>query len=223
MTTTDSGRLSVVLVDDDALVRTGLALILGGAPDLEVVAEASDGVEAIAVVRRHRPDLVLMDIRMPRRDGIEATILLRGEPNPPKVVVLTTFDTDSLVLSALRAGADGFLLKDTPPAAMIEAIRSVAAGEPVLSPTVTRQLIESATAGDGDTRRAAALADLARLTEREREVATAIGRGLSNAEIGRELYMSVATVKAHVSHVLDKFGADNRVQIAIRVHDAGLT
>lgn len=213
---------TVLIVDDDALVRTGLGLILGGSPDLAVVGEAADGVQGVEAARRLHPDVILMDIRMPRRDGIEATRILLADPDPPAVLVLTTFDTDDLVLAALRSGAHGFLLKDTPPARMVEAIRAVAQGDPALSPGVTRRLIDAATTPAGHDRRVDALAGLERLTEREHEVAVAVGRGLSNAEIAGELYMSVATVKAHVSHVLDKLGAQNRVQIAIRVHDAGL-
>ena len=229
-------RTRVALVDDDALVRAGLRMILGGAADLEVVAEAGDGVEGEAVVERHRPDVVLMDIRMPRRDGLETTRALlsaaaraaraaRGEDL--KVVVLTTFDADDMVVQALRDGAHGFLLKDTEPRRLVEAVRLVAAGEPILSPSVTATLIAHVAAPTGagstlDARRSTAAARLAGLTDREREVALAIGRGLSNADISRELYLSVPTVKAHVSRVLDKVGADNRVQVAIVVHDAGL-
>jgi|UPI0005EAF340 DNA-binding NarL/FixJ family response regulator len=231
-------RTRVVLVDDDALVRAGLRMILGGADDLEVVAEAGDGIEGESVVERHRPDVVLMDIRMPRRDGLETTRALlsdaaraaraaRGEEL--RVIVLTTFDADDMVVQALRDGASGFLLKDTEPRRLVDAVRQVAAGEPILSPSVTATLIAhvagaaGAAAGDGGGRRSAAEARLADLTEREREVALAIGRGLSNADISRELYLSVPTVKAHVSRVLDKVGADNRVQVAIVIHDAGLT
>jgi DNA-binding NarL/FixJ family response regulator len=229
-------RTRVVLVDDDALVRAGLRMILGGADDLEVVAEAGDGLEGESVVERHRPDVVLMDIRMPRRDGLETTRALlsdaaraaraaRGEEL--RVIVLTTFDADDMVVQALRDGASGFLLKDTEPRRLVDAVRQVAAGEPILSPSVTATLIAhvagAAGAAAGDGRRSAAEARLSDLTEREREVALAIGRGLSNADISRELYLSVPTVKAHVSRVLDKVGADNRVQVAIVIHDAGLT
>ena len=220
----------VLLVDDDALVRAGLKLILGGAPDLTVVAEAADGIEAEAAVAEHHPDVVLMDIRMPRRDGLEATRRLLAEPErrlrdaPVRVVVLTTFEADDMVVQALRAGAHGFLLKDTEPSRLVEAVRLVAAGQPILSPSVTATLMAHVAAGAApsreDGRRGAAQRRLDALTDREREVAMAIGRGLSNAEISRELYLSVPTVKAHVSRILDKLGADNRVQIAIVVHDA---
>lgn len=215
--------IRVCVVDDDALVRTGLGLILGGAKDLELVGEASDGVDAPALVAEHRPDVVLMDIRMPQRDGLWATREILARPNPPAVLVLTTFDADELVLQALAAGASGFLLKDTPPDRMVEAIRAVAAGEPTLSPSVAAQVIAAATRGGaGDTRREAARAELECLADRELEVAQAIGRGLSNAEIAGELYMSVATVKAYVTRILAKLGVDNRVQVALKVHDAGL-
>ncbi len=221
-------RIAVVLVDDDPLVRAGLRMILGGARDIEVVGEAGDGLEALTVIEAAAPQVVLMDIRMPRRDGLEATRLLverqrhSGRLSAARVIVLTTFDTDDQVLEALRIGASGFLLKDTPPERLVAAVRDVAAGQPILSPSVMAQLIAKVTEGD-DSRRDAARAGLARLTEREREVAVAIGRGLSNAEISAELYMSVPTVKAHVSRLLAKLDADNRVQIALTVHDAGLT
>jgi DNA-binding NarL/FixJ family response regulator len=221
-------RVRVAVVDDDPLVRAGLGLILGGAPDLEVVGEAGDGVDAEALVERERPDVVLMDIRMPRRDGIEATRALlaahsaAGRTRPLRVIVLTTFDADDLVVRALRVGASGFLLKDTPPERIVEAVRSVARGEPILSPAITAQLIASVTAVDSG-RAEDARARLAALTERERDVAIAIGRGRSNAEIATELYLAVPTVKTHVSRLLTKLEADNRVQIALVVHDAGLT
>ena len=235
--TGEQGRTRVVVVDDDALVRAGLRMILGGAPDLDVVAEAGDGLEAERVVDEHRPDIVLMDIRMPRRDGLETTRSLLSEGaralraargDDLKVIVLTTFDADDMVVQALRAGAHGFLLKDTEPRRLVEAVRLVAAGEPILSPSVTATLMAHVATGGGavdasDRRRSDAEARLSALTDREREVALAIGRGLSNADISRELYLSVPTVKAHVSRVLDKLGADNRVQIAIVVHDAALT
>ena len=220
------GTVRVVLVDDDALVRAGLRMILGGSPAIEVVGEAGDGVEGVDVVRRLRPDVVLMDIRMPRRDGLEATRIVLGQNGdgalrPPRVLVLTTFDADDMVLQALRIGANGFLLKDTPPAQIVEAVLGVAAGAPMLSPSVTAQLI-ARVSQDADPRVAEAQRRLATLTEREREVAVAIGRGLSNAEIADELVMGVPTVKAHVSRLLTKLGADNRVQVALTVHDAGL-
>lgn len=208
----------VVIVDDDPMVRTGLKLILGGAPDLEIVGEAGDGREAMEVVRRARPDVVLMDIRMPVQDGLVTTEQLLAEPNPPRVLVLTTFDADDLVLRALRLGASGFLLKDTPPPKMIEAVRAVARGEPALSPSVTYQVIAAATGA----RRPEAREELSRLTERELEVAIEVARGSSNAEIAERLHMSVATVKANISRIFAKLGTDNRVQVAMKVRDAGL-
>ena len=213
--------IRVLLVDDDALVRSGLRMMLAGASGIEVVGEAEDGRGVLAAVDIHRPDVVLMDIRMPRVDGIEATRLLRAQPGAPAVIVLTTFDADELVLRALQAGAAGFLLKDTPPAEIVRGIELVHGGEGMLSPGVTRRLI-ALVAGDGDAgdRRARARTQLASLSAREREVALAVGRGLSNAEIGAELHMSVATVKAHVSRLLTKLDASNRVQIALLVQDA---
>lgn len=214
--------IRVVVVDDDAMVRTGLKLILGGAVGLELVGECSDGEDAPGLVAELAPDVVLMDIRMPRRDGLWATRQLLSRRPAPRILVLTTFDADDLVLQALAAGASGFLLKDTDPARMVEAIRAVAAGDPVLSPTVASRVIAAATSRAGDPRQDDARAELERLAERELDVALAIGRGLSNAEIAAELFMSVATVKAYVTRILTKLGLDNRVQVALKVHDAGL-
>ena len=214
----------MLIVDDDALVRSGLRLMLSGSERVEVVAEADDGSGVLAAVDAHRPDVVLMDLRMPKVDGLAATELLCRQPRPPRVLVLTTFDADELVLRALRAGADGFLLKDTPPAEIVKAIELVAGGDGILSPAVARQLIEhiAAEGAGADARRADARQRLDSLTEREREVARAIGRGKSNADIAAELYMSVATVKAHVTRVLSKLDVENRVQIALLVQDARL-
>jgi DNA-binding NarL/FixJ family response regulator len=216
-------KTRVAVVDDDALVRAGLSLILGGATDIEIVGEADDGVAGLDLIKRTSPDVVLMDIRMPRLDGLEATARLMRRSDPPRVIVLTTFDADEYVVRALGDGASGFLLKDTPPEQIVDAVRKVAAGEPMLSPSVIAQLIRQVTASHpaGD-RTALARERIDRLSDREREVAIAVGRGLSNADIADQLYMSVATVKAHVSRLLVKLEADNRVQIAIRVHDAGL-
>jgi DNA-binding NarL/FixJ family response regulator len=211
----------VLIVDDDALVRAALSMMLADSDAVRVVGEASDGAEVPAAVDRLTPDVVLMDIRMPGVDGLAATEALRARGHGPQVIVLTTFDADDQVLRALRAGAAGFLLKDTPPAEIVRAIGLVAAGEAMLSPAVTRRLIQHV-AGDGHAdRRARARELLARLTDREREVAVAIGEGKSNAEIAAELYMSVATVKAHVTRVLQKLELDNRVQVALLAHDAG--
>ena len=210
----------VALVDDDALVRSGLSMIFEGTDQVSVVAEAADGQEALAAVDRHEPDVVLMDIRMPGMDGLAATERLRARPRPPEVIVLTTFDADDHVLRALRAGASGFLLKDTPPAEIVAAVSRVAAGEATLSPGVTRSLIAHVAADEAAERRTEARERLARLSDREREVAVALGQGKANAEIGAELYMSVSTVKAHVSRLLGKLELDNRVQVALLVHDA---
>lgn len=218
----ESATIRLVLVDDDPLVRAGLALILGGAPDLEIAGEAVDGVDALAAVARHRPDVVLMDIRMPNKDGLAATAEILARPDAPKVIVLTTFDSDDMVLKALQAGASGFLLKDTPPQKMVEAIRAVDAGETTLSPSVIAQVVAAATRSAGDGRVERALAQVDTLTEREREVALAVGRGHSNAEIAKQLYMSIATVKAYITRIFYKLGVDNRVQVAMKVHDAGL-
>jgi DNA-binding NarL/FixJ family response regulator len=215
--------IRVVIVDDDDLVRTGLRLILGGASDLAVVGEAADGLRAVEVAREAAADVVLMDIRMPRMDGLDATREILAAPGAPRVIVLTTVDTDEMVLEALRLGASGFLLKSTRPERLVDAVRAVVAGEPILSPSVTAQLIASVRDGGTDHRRTAALHRLASLTEREHEVAVAIGRGWSNADIAHRLYMSVPTVKAHVSRLLTKLGAQNRTQVALVVHDAGLT
>ena len=219
--------IRVAVVDDDPLVRAALAMMLRGAPDVQIVGEAGDGVSGLALVERERPDVVLMDIRMPVMDGLEALAALMRWEDPPKVIVLTTFDADEYVARALGGGASGFLLKDTPPAELVDAVRKVAAGDPMLSPSITaaliRQVTSSAEAGLEPARvteRANRL--VGSLTAREREVAMAVAQGRSNAEVAAELYMSVATVKAHVSRVLVKLEAVNRVQIAICMHDAGL-
>ncbi|MFG3246611.1 response regulator [Streptomyces sp. NPDC048187] len=214
--------IRLLLVDDDPLVRAGLSLMLGGADDVEIVGEAADGDEVAALVDRTRPDVVLMDIRMPVVDGLTATERLRARAEAPQVVVLTTFHADEQVLRALRAGAAGFVLKDTPPAQILDAVRRVAAGDPVLSPAVTRRLMEQAAGTGSDTRRTRARARLDALNDREREVAVAVGRGMANADVAAHLFMSVATVKAHVSRILAKLRLDNRVQIALLTYDAGL-
>lgn len=214
-------RSRVVVVDDDGVVRSGLALMLGGAPDLEVVGEAADGREAIRVVEELRPDVVLMDIRMPRLDGLEATRVLMARPRPPRVVILTTFDADAHVLEALAAGADGFLLKDTEPSDIVAAVRRVAAGEPTLSPSVMRTVLSTLREDRQHDRAREARRRLDRLTDRELEVALEVARGASNSEIARRLHLSVTTVKGHVSQLFTKLDAVNRVQVAICVHEAG--
>jgi DNA-binding NarL/FixJ family response regulator len=197
-------------------------MIIDTAADMQVVGVAGDGEEAVDGVREHRPDVVLMDIRMPKVDGIRATALVRTLAQPPEVLVLTTIAADAYVLDALRAGASGFLLKDTPPAAIVDAVRQVADGLPTLSPSAARTVISHVAQESGAERRAAALATLAELSDREREVAVQVGRGLSNAEIGAVLFLSEATVKAHVSRLLTKLDLNNRVQIAMLVHDGGM-
>jgi len=215
----------VLLADDDALVRAGLALMLGGSTDVVVVGEATNGREAVDAVRAGGVDVVLMDIRMPVMDGIAATSLVLAEADPPKVIVLTTFDADEYVVRALAAGATGFLLKDTPPPDIIAAIGKVTGGEPMLSPTITSQLIRQVTdaaPGDRTDQALARLTALTALTDREREVALAVAQGSSNSEIAADLHMSVATVKAHISHIFTKLDVTNRVQIAVAMHQAGL-
>ena len=213
---------TVLVVDDDPLVLSALTLMLGGDAGLSVVGEAPDGAAGVRAWRELRSDVVLMDIRMPVLDGVDATRALKGEAGAPQVIVLTTFDADEHVLQALAAGADGFLLKDTPPPEIVAAIRAVADGEPMLSPSATRAVlgrIRESSTGDrsGVARRA-----LGTLTERERDVALEVGHGHSNAEIAQRLHLSVPTVKAHVSRLFDKLQVTNRVQIAIVVHDAEL-
>src|SRR5919109_1857810 len=210
----------VVVADDQELVRSGFGMIVDAQPDLEVVGEAADGEEAVAVARDRRADVVLMDVRMPRLDGIEATRRLAGPdvPDPVKVVILTTFDLDEYVFEALRAGASGFLLKDVRRDDLVHAIRVVARGEALLAPSVTRRLIEDFT------RRPVpgARTRLTALTPREQEVLELIGQGCNNAEIGETLYVGEATVKTHVGRVLMKLGLRDRVQAVIYAYEAGL-
>jgi DNA-binding NarL/FixJ family response regulator len=222
MTGDTTAVVDVLIADDDPLVRAGLAMMLGGDDGIRVVGEAGDGAAVLAMVERLSPHVVLMDIRMPRMDGLTATEALRSRPDTPQVLVLTTFDADRHVLRALRAGAAGFLLKDTPPAEIVSAVRAVAAGRPVLSPSVTRRLIDRVAESGHDERRERALRRLSVLNERERDVAIAVGQGRANADIGALLYLSVPTVKTHVSRILAKLGLNNRVQIALLTHDAGL-
>ena len=216
------GVIRVLLVDDDPLVRSALSLMLGGQSDIEVVGEAPNGEAGLALVSQTEPDVVLMDIRMPVMDGLEATRVLHSRPSPPAVVVLTTFDADDHVLRAIASGADGFLLKDTPPGDIVGAIRTVAAGDAMLSPSATRSLVSRLRSTRPDDRTTSAADRLAPLTERELEVAVCVGRGLSNSEIASELYLSIPTVKSHVSRLLTKLDSTNRVQVAMVVHDAGL-
>jgi DNA-binding NarL/FixJ family response regulator len=213
--------ISILIADDQALVRTGFRMILEAEHDLRVVAEARDGNEAVDAVRRSRPDVVLMDIRMPRLDGLEATrrILAGATAATPRVLMLTTFDLDEYVYEALRAGASGFLLKDAPPEQLVAGIRAVASGESLLAPTVTRRLIESFLQ---DRRPAAPPSALDELTEREHEVLLLIARGLSNTEIAAELVVSMPTVKTHVARILSKLNLRDRVQAVVLAYEVGL-
>jgi DNA-binding NarL/FixJ family response regulator len=214
----------VVIADDQELVRSGFAMIVDAQPDLAVVGEAADGDEAVTVARRERADVVLMDVRMPRVDGIEATRRLAGADvrDPVKVVILTTFDLDEYVFEALRAGASGFLLKDVRREDLVQAVRVVAAGEALLAPAVTRRLIEDFARRPTASSPPAVTAGLDRLTPREREVLELIGRGRNNAEIGADLYVGEATVKTHVGRVLMKLDLRDRVQAVIYAYEAGL-
>jgi DNA-binding NarL/FixJ family response regulator len=212
--------IRVLVVDDEALVCAHLRVILGAADDVQVVADAHDGAEAVEAVIRHRPDLVLMDLRMPGVDGLTAIERIASFPAPPPVVALTTFDADTHVLAALRAGAAGFLLKTTPPADLVELVRVAAAGHTVLSPAATARLLAASTLSKERTEEARAR--LHHLTDRERDVLTCLGHGLSNADIADELSLSEATVKSYVSRMLVKIGCRNRTQAGLLAHDAGL-
>jgi DNA-binding NarL/FixJ family response regulator len=211
----------ILIVDDQVLVRTGLRTILAGIDEFSVVGEAADGIDAVTQASQLRPDVVLMDVRMPRLDGIEATARIRATEGAPRVIVLTTFDLDEYVYAGLRAGASGFLLKDTRAADLVTAIRAVLDGDAVVAPSATRRLIERflETAPPDATRQAATLAPL---TAREREVFTLLGRGLSNAEIAQRLYLSEATVKTHVGRVLGKLDLRDRVQAVVLAYETGL-
>lgn len=213
---------TVLVVDDDPLVRSGLKTILESAEDLQVVAEAADGREAVAAVSDYRPDVVVMDLRMPHLDGRAATAAVAALPDPPPVLILTTFDVSAELMAALEAGASGFLLKDTDPAGLIAGVRETAAGRSVLSPRHTRTLLDRYANQGFGARQAVARDRLATLTERERDVVSWVAQGLSNAEIAHELGCSVATVKSHLAHIFVRLGLDNRVLVAILGHDAGL-
>lgn len=210
----------VVIADDQALLRGGLRAMLEAEPDIEVVGEAGDGAEAVDTVLRTHPDVVLMDVRMPKLDGIEATRRLLAAGSAARVLVITTFDLDEFVLRALRAGASGFLLKATPPGALVQAVRTVAAGESMLDPAVTRRLVEhflDRPEPDDDTRRR-----LESLTERELDVLHLLVRGLTNEEMGAELFLSPATIKSHVTRILGKLGVRSRVQAVVLAYESGL-
>jgi DNA-binding NarL/FixJ family response regulator len=212
--------ISVLVADDHALIRSGLAAMLGAQPDLTVVGEATHGAEAVQLAETLAPDVVMMDIRMPVMDGIEATRRIRRRPDGPRVLVLTTFDLDGYVYEALRAGAAGFLLKDAPPGQLAEAVRTVAAGDALLAPAVTQRLIDRFLQVPPADTAAALAAD--RLTERELEVLRLLARGLSNAEIAAALHLSEATVKTHVSRVLTKLDLRDRVQAVVHAYEHGL-
>ncbi|GAA4617133.1 response regulator transcription factor [Actinoallomurus liliacearum] len=210
----------MLLVDDEPMVRAFLRTILGSAEDIEVVAEAHDGAAGLEAVRRNRPDVVLMDLRMPGMDGLTAIERINELADPPNVVVLTTFDADPYVLRALRAGATGFLVKSTPPEELIGLVRAAAQGHTVLSPAAARRLIAVSTDGLAARERAREL--VGTLTEREAQVLAGLGEGLSNAQIAARLFLSEATVKGYVSRTLDKLGCVNRTQAGLLAHDAGL-
>ncbi len=216
--------ITVELADDQALVRAGFRALLDGEQDMAVVAEAADGEEAVALAREHRPDVVLMDVRMPRTDGLRATARVTADPvlSGTRVIVLTTFELDEYVFGALRAGASGFLLKDVEPSDLLDAVRIVAGGEALLAPRHTRRLIEAfvaqagpAPAGDDD-------GELAELTAREREVLALVGQGLSNAEIAGRLVLSPLTAKTHVARLFTKLGARDRAQLVVLAYESGL-
>lgn len=210
--------IRLLIADDQAMIRSGLRMILESETDLEVVAEADNGQEAVRLARRDRPDVVLMDIRMPEMDGIEATAQITGASPEVKVIVLTTFDIDDYVYGALRAGASGFLLKDAPADELIGAVRVVAGGDALIAPSVTRRLIAEFAARP----EATTPVGLDDLTEREREVLALVARGLSNAEIAEELYLGETTVKTHVSNTLTKLGLRDRVQLVVAAYESGL-
>ncbi|GGS66584.1 response regulator transcription factor [Streptomyces griseoviridis] len=214
--------IRVMLVDDQALLRTGFRMVLAAQPDMEVVAEAGDGVEALQVLRATAVDVVLMDVRMPKLDGVEATRRICGEPGAPKVLILTTFDLDEYAFSALKAGASGFLLKDVPPAELLAAIRSVHSGDAVVAPSTTRRLLDRFAPMLPSGAAEPSHAGLQRLTDREREVMVLVAQGLSNGEIAARLVLSEATVKTHVGRILTKLGLRDRVQVVVLAYETGL-
>jgi DNA-binding NarL/FixJ family response regulator len=210
--------IRVLVADDQSMVRAGFRMLLSGEPDIEVVGEASNGIEAVDKAARFRPTVVLMDIRMPELDGLQATRRILSDEQSTRVLILTTFDLDEYVYEALRAGASGFVLKDDPPEQLLAAIRIVAGGEALLSPAITKRVIEKFTRIP----HSQPPKELGELTERELDVLRLIARGLSNAEIGQELYISDATVKTHITHILQKLNLRDRVQAVVLAHETGL-
>jgi DNA-binding NarL/FixJ family response regulator len=210
--------IRVLVADDQSMVRAGFRMLLAREPDIEVVAEASNGVEAVEKAARYRPTVVLMDIRMPELDGLEATRRILATDDTARILILTTFDLDEYVYEALRVGASGFVLKDDPPEQLLTAIRTVAGGEALLSPAITKRVIKQF----ARIPHPAPPRELDELTERELEVLRLIARGLSNAEIGRELYISDTTVKTHITHILQKLNLRDRVQAVVLAHETGL-
>ncbi|GAB3144647.1 response regulator transcription factor [Microbispora hainanensis] len=212
--------IRVMLVDDQELVRTGFRMVLGAQPDIEVVGEAADGLAAVEALRAVEADVVLMDVRMPRMDGVEAARVICAAPDGPKVLILTTFDLDEYAFAAIKAGAAGFLLKDVPPAELISAIRSVHSGDAVVAPSTTRRLLDrfAVLLPEGDARRA----DAGVLTAREREVMVHVARGLSNSEIAARLHLAEATVKTHLGRILAKLGLRDRAQVVVHAYETGV-
>ena len=217
-----SDAITVAIADDQALLRGTLRMLVDSCPDLTTVGEAATGTEAVDIARRERPDLILMDVRMPELDGIEATRLICGTPDTAavRIIILTTFDIDEYVYAALRAGASGFLLKDTPPAELLAGIRLVARGEALLAPSVTRRLVAEFARRPEPAR--ILWRNQAKVTERERDVLTLVGQGLSNAEIATYLHISPATVRTHIGHLLAKLPARDRAQLVIAAYETGL-
>ncbi|AZZ41475.1 DNA-binding response regulator [Acidipropionibacterium jensenii] len=214
--------IRLLLADDQEMVRVGFRMVLDAQPDMEVVGEAADGVQAVAMASELEPDVVLMDIRMPRMDGLEATRQIIAGSSEARVLVLTTFDLDEYVHSALRAGASGFLLKDAGPAELLAGIRSVASGDAVVAPSATRRLLERFLPTDGGGPSPTDPDLIEALSDREREVLTCVGAGLTNAEIAAKLFLAETTVKTHIGHILAKLGLRDRVQMVITAYDAGL-
>ncbi|MEV5334973.1 response regulator transcription factor [Streptomyces werraensis] len=214
--------IRVMLVDDQVLLRTGFRMVLAAQPDMEVVAEAGNGVEALEVLRTTSVDVVLMDVRMPKLDGVEATRRICADTDPPKVLILTTFDLDEYAFSGLKAGASGFMLKDVPPGELLTAIRAVHSGDAVVAPSTTRRLLDRFAPMLPSSGKRPEHKELERLTEREREVMLLVAQGLSNGEIASRLVLSEATVKTHVGRILTKLGLRDRVQVVVLAYETGL-